>query len=252
MRPTPTARSVTLRAVVTVTLPPDHTETLGELSCFGGSYQYRPTAVTVTYESTHAGQPWRLADRIDVLGTPVVDGRDVRLPDGTAVDPRTFSVYASELPSTPDWFRDIVASAEPTTKPLVPQLRGDAVSAATRAAIDADLRGCMEDGYDSDKVNSVLGAISDASGLMIVCVWDFYDEYGPGGNSDFYVDPEDGGPLRELVGDLWRWLNSDPDDPDSPDSPGDPGTWTGSATSLHPDNLAWNDGRHNFAEDRND
>jgi hypothetical protein len=36
-----------------------------------------------------------------------------------------------------------------------------------------DLRGSMIDGYDDGKVNSVLGRISDASGIRLVCVWDF-------------------------------------------------------------------------------
>lgn len=115
----------------------------------------------------------------------------------------------------------------------------------------ADLRGSMAGGYDDDRVNRVLGAISDATGLDLVCVWDYYDDTGVGGDSQFYVQGQDG-ELRELAGDLWPWLNGDPADPETPATPGDPPTWLGERAAFTTADLAWDDGGwRNYAhEDR--
>lgn len=124
---------------------------------------------------------------------------------------------------------------------LVEQYRDDPLK------VIADLRGTMVDGYDDDDVNRVLGSISDASGLQLVCVWDVYDDCGVGGNSQFYL-LEAGGRLRELAGDLWRWLNGDPDDPDTPASPGLPGSWAGELADFTTDHLPYDDGFRNYAQ----
>jgi hypothetical protein len=110
----------------------------------------------------------------------------------------------------------------------------------------ADLRGSMVDGYDDEDVNRVLGRISDASGQPLVCVWDIYDDCGVGGNSQFYL-LEGGGRLRELTGDLWRWLNGDPEDPDTPASPGLPGSWAGELAGFTTEDLPYDDGFRNYA-----
>lgn len=110
----------------------------------------------------------------------------------------------------------------------------------------ADLRGSMIDGYTSETVGSVLGRVSDASGVLLVCVWDYVDDYGVGGNSQFYVQDAEGR-LRELVGDLWPWLNGDPDDPDTPGSPGAPESWIGDEAEITTDELHHTDGSHNYA-----
>lgn len=109
----------------------------------------------------------------------------------------------------------------------------------------ADLQGSMIDGYDDGKVNSVLGRISDASGIRLVCVWDVYDNCGVGGNSQFYVEEASG--LQELIGDLWRWLNDDPDDPDAPAFPGTPASWAGENAGFTTGDLPYADGFHNYA-----
>jgi hypothetical protein len=225
-----TVRSIRTRITVTVDLPTSHVETLRDDSASGNGYTYRPTTVIVTYEAA-PGEPWRLVGRIDILGNPIVDGQ--------IVTSHQFTVYASALPNMPLWLRAIVADAEPTIR-AEPRLRGD----STR--IDPELRGSMQDGYTSEDVNRVLGQISDDCGLRLVCVWDYYEGF-TGGDSNFYVDPEDGGPLRELAGDLWRWLNEDPDDPDTPVHPGDTTAWVGSTTAMYPNAMAWDDGQHNLA-----
>ncbi|EWM19644.1 hypothetical protein KUTG_09948 [Kutzneria sp. 744] len=121
----------------------------------------------------------------------------------------------------------------------------DASSLVAQYAAIADLRGSMDDGYDDDSVNRVLGRISEASGLRIVCVWDYYDAFGVGGNSDFYVNVD--GRLHYCAGDLWRWLNGSTEDPDTPTVPGLPASWVGAPTDLRDDQLRYDDGDHNYA-----
>ena len=94
-----------------------------------------------------------------------------------------------------------------------------------------DLRGCMTDGYTSEDVNRVFARIEEVTGVRLTCLWDYYDTYGYGGNSQFYVEDADGR-LYELAGDLWAWLNDDPTTPDTPVSPGTPASWRGAAANL--------------------
>jgi len=124
----------------------------------------------------------------------------------------------------------------------------DLVQSAQHHATLRDLRGSMADGYDHDQVNLILGRISAHSGLSLVCVWDCHDHVGFGGDSQFYVQA-DNGQLYELAGDLWTWLNGDTDDSDPAAAvlPGTPRTWTGHATAMTTSGLAYHDGAHNYA-----
>ncbi|MFI7641873.1 hypothetical protein [Nonomuraea sp. NPDC049400] len=108
------------------------------------------------------------------------------------------------------------------------------------------LRCRMADGYDDDRVNDILGRISQATGVRVVCVWNERDRWSCGGESNFYVEGDDGH-LRELAGDLWLWLNGRPDDPDTPHFPGLPASWIGPPTGVSAATLAWHDGEHNYA-----
>ncbi|WP_331773358.1 hypothetical protein OG948_59260 (plasmid) [Embleya sp. NBC_00888] len=102
------------------------------------------------------------------------------------------------------------------------------------AAVLNDLRGSMDDGYDQDHVNAVLGRLNDAFGTRLVCVWDYVDPCGFGGGSNFYLEDDDGR-LRELVGDLWGWLNHPAADPEAPQAPGRPADWRAdAATDIGP------------------
>lgn len=107
-------------------------------------------------------------------------------------------------------------------------------------------RGNMIHGYDNDDVNAVLGQISDVTGLTIVCVWEYYDDYGYGGDSRFCI-LSDNGTLYQQVGDLYPWLSGTPDDPHTPDSPGDPSTWIGPAEHITESAFVNGDGFHNYA-----
>ncbi|MEU0110668.1 hypothetical protein ABZ313_35630 [Streptomyces sp. NPDC006251] len=108
-----------------------------------------------------------------------------------------------------------------------------------------DLRGCMDDGYDADDVNRVFDRIEEATGLSLVCVWEYFDSFGVGGNSQFYVSLGDD-ELHDLTGDLWEWLNGHPDSPSTPASPGAPRTWIGPKADVAAD-FEYDDGRHNCA-----
>ncbi|MEV4078722.1 hypothetical protein AB0J43_00320 [Nonomuraea fuscirosea] len=108
------------------------------------------------------------------------------------------------------------------------------------------LRSALRDGYDDSRVNSVLGQISMAANVRVVCVWDKYDRLGFHGDSNFYIEATDGR-LLELQGGVWPWLNGAPDDPDTPHFPAPPDKWTGPPTPMSISTLARHDGQHNYA-----
>jgi hypothetical protein len=132
----------------------------------------------------------------------------------------------------PDLTDPAVIAALTTRKPAVPRPDRDARRRLRDLLEDGPgYAGAMIDGYTSEDVDRILGAFSAATGLNLICVWDFNDEAGTGGSSDFYVCGRDGDTF-ELAGDLWRYLNGDPGDPDSPATPGDPFTWVGAPAGL--------------------
>ncbi len=114
-----------------------------------------------------------------------------------------------------------------------------------RGTPNPELRGCMADGYDTDDVNNVLGEISDDTPHTLVCLWGSYDGIGGLDGSQFYIERD--GHLYELAGDLWAWLNDDPEDSDTPAEPGHPDTWLGKPAGITTRNLPWTDHRHNYA-----
>ncbi|MEU8075967.1 DUF6283 family protein [Catellatospora citrea] len=137
-------------------------------------------------------------------------------------------------------------TTEPTGSVAVADLSTD-----ERYALIADLAGCMVDGYTPEQVNLVFDRLREVFGVELVAVWEYLDVWGFGGNSDFYLRAEEGR-LRELAGDLWRWLNDSPDDPDRPTTPGSAKSWVGHAADFTLDGYT-SDGAHNAAaEDRRD
>jgi hypothetical protein len=95
----------------------------------------------------------------------------------------------------------------------------------------SDLQGCMVDGYTPEDIDRVFGRLENAFGVRLVCVWDYFDAFGYGGNSQFYVVGDDGR-LHESAGDLYTWLNFDPAADEAPDSPGPPDSWRGAPADL--------------------
>jgi hypothetical protein len=88
-----------------------------------------------------------------------------------------------------------------------------------------DLKNFLGEGYSDDEVVDVLGPVAEATGVHVICLWDYVDRYGCGGDSTWYVLAP-GGALHWLVGGLFAWINHGQGDP------GDPATWTGGAIGV--------------------
>lgn len=110
----------------------------------------------------------------------------------------------------------------------------------------AELRGCLHGGYNPDGVNRVLGRLSQVTGLQLVCVWDYVDTAGPGGNAQFYIERKRGR-LYTLSSKAWHWLSDDPAASDTTSDPGSPDTWKGDDSERRTRFLEWNDESHNYA-----
>ncbi|MBD0844275.1 hypothetical protein [Streptomyces sp. TRM68416] len=103
----------------------------------------------------------------------------------------------------------------------------------------ADLHGRFEDGYSADGIRTVFGRIYDEGGPYLVCVWEYADEYGFGGNSEFYAEGEDGD-LFEVQPDIHRWLSG------QQETPGPLDTWV-CAPVTEPTEFPVSDDFHNYA-----
>ncbi|GAA2967885.1 hypothetical protein [Kitasatospora cinereorecta] len=103
----------------------------------------------------------------------------------------------------------------------------------------AELHGTFERGYSADDVRSVFGRIADEGGPYLVCVWEYADEYGFGGNSEFYAEGEDGD-LFEVQPDIHRWLSG------QQETPGPLDTWV-CAPVTEPTEFPVSDDFHNYA-----
>lgn len=82
-------------------------------------------------------------------------------------------------------------------------------------------KGQFADGYDSDDVNRAFGAIKHVVGVDLICVWEYFDDAGYGGSSEFYL--VEGNTAYDLAGDLWPWLSGDTE----VEHPGNPQQWKG-------------------------
>ncbi|MER8233129.1 hypothetical protein [Streptomyces sp. NPDC094049] len=104
----------------------------------------------------------------------------------------------------------------------------------------ADLHGSFEHGYSADDIRRVFGRIGDAGGPYLVCVWELADDYGFGGNSEFYAEDENGH-LSEIQPDVYGWLTGEQE------TPGPVDTWVcARVTGLA--EFAATDDRHNCAK----
>ncbi|MFF8992604.1 hypothetical protein ACF09H_22240 [Streptomyces sp. NPDC014983] len=107
----------------------------------------------------------------------------------------------------------------------------------------ADLRSSMVDGYTPEDVNRAFSRVEDVTGIRLICAWDFYDDFGFGGNSDFFVERD--GEFHHLAGDLWQWLNGSSGDPETPTWPSPVEMWIGQPAHLA--DPVHDDGFHNIA-----
>ncbi|GAB2718141.1 hypothetical protein [Kitasatospora kifunensis] len=115
---------------------------------------------------------------------------------------------------------------------------------APRTSLEAlvdlqDLRGRFEDGYTPENIRSTFGRIQEAGGPLLVCVWDYADEDGFGGNSQFYSEDENG-TLFEVQLEIHQWLSG------KRGMPAPLETWT-CAPIAEPIESAITDGFHNHA-----
>ena len=150
-----------------------------------------------------------------------------------------------EVTAAVDWLNR-TAAREHTTLVWVPDAENPtALSERPTLALDPQLRGSMINGYDNDRINRILGRISDVSGLEVICLWDLHDHTGLGGDSDYHVVID--GRLHCLGGELAAWLNSEPDDPSAPITHGIPADWIGAPTDITVADLPYHDDFHNYA-----
>lgn len=78
----------------------------------------------------------------------------------------------------------------------------------------SDKRGTFADGYTPENINDLLGGVTGAD---LYCVWDYVDQYGMGGDSQFVGQVEEVDGLRWYpVSDvLWAYLTGTDDAPDT-------------------------------------
>ncbi|MFI6688465.1 hypothetical protein [Streptomyces sp. NPDC050485] len=103
----------------------------------------------------------------------------------------------------------------------------------------ADLYGRFRDGYTAEGVQAVFSRIHDAGGPYLVCVWEYSDALGFGGNSQFYAE-DDNGEFFEVQPDIHRWLSG------QQAALGPVDTWV-AAPVAEPIRYADSDDFHNYA-----
>ncbi|MGW9440601.1 hypothetical protein [Streptomyces sp. NPDC055607] len=103
----------------------------------------------------------------------------------------------------------------------------------------AHLHGRFEDGYSAESIRLVFARIYERGGPYLVCVWDYADAYGFGGNSQFYAENEDGD-LFEVQPGIHQWLSG------QQETPGPVSTWVCEPVS-EPTDFPVSDDFHNYA-----
>ncbi|BBX87971.1 hypothetical protein [Mycolicibacterium aubagnense] len=97
-------------------------------------------------------------------------------------------------------------------------------------------------GYTPEDINRVLGRIQLLTVTRIICVWEYFDDDGYGGNSElFFIDRHT---AHELAGQLWPWLLDGRSE--APHGPGDAASWKGRRADFDYTSLS-GDGLHNCA-----
>ncbi|MGI6797699.1 hypothetical protein [Gordonia sihwensis] len=110
----------------------------------------------------------------------------------------------------------------------------------------ADHEGRFAEGYTDDMINTTFGELQAAAGVTLICIWEYFDAWGYGGSSDFYILVND--IPHELAGTLRSWLAYNPAAGEDRMPLSEPETWAGAA---QPDYTNWadlpGDGWHNYA-----
>lgn len=200
-----------------------------------GTWDHLVKAGTGLLQAPQAVSVWKLAAE---LALQRLDAKAMSL-----ITPERLEEWAGR----PLTYSDLVRLDKAIPDSSVPEAIGMIVAGMDERDTEAiaDLRGSMVIDYDAERVNQVLGRISAVSGLRIVCVWDYHDAFGFGGDSDFFVDVD--GRFHYCAGDLCRWLNTPEYEPDAPDVPGAPSSWVGAPSEFHQGQFAYHDKGHNYA-----
>lgn len=96
----------------------------------------------------------------------------------------------------------------------------------------ADCEGVFADGYTDDMTRKAFGAIRAATGVALVCIWEYSDDWGYGGESCIYIVKDD--ILHEIDSTLYSWLTCYTKVDQLPE----PADWAGAA---RPDLACWAD-----------
>ncbi|MFF4173648.1 hypothetical protein [Streptomyces sp. NPDC001744] len=199
------------------------------------------TWLAIGHDQTRAGFPRMLAEPYVVLYLYTdSDGEDeeitvTRAPadgdvwdvvrgDGTGAECAVMTRPADQLAACVEAIADWLTMPQITPDPVIRL---------------AELNGTFAFGYGADDVRSVFGRIADEGGPRLVCVWEYADDFGYGGNSVFYVEDQDGG-LFEVSPDVRRWLTGQQQEP------GPLNTWTG-PRAYEPWEFPISDDFHNYA-----
>ncbi|WP_186782506.1 hypothetical protein [Streptomyces sp. CBG9] len=106
------------------------------------------------------------------------------------------------------------------------------------AATITDLRGRLADGFSEYDVQEVFGRIEDKGGPVLACMWEYVDQDGFGGTTQFLYEDPDGG-FFELSPTFTGWLGG------SEATPGPAESWLGEPADTFA--IAFSDHTHNYA-----
>ncbi|MFF2088538.1 hypothetical protein ACFVVM_32545 [Nocardia sp. NPDC058176] len=199
------------------------------------SIEYGTGTTPGIYPARHHTFAPALPDRLVITAEQIAHWAE-----GTCLSPREFAGLSTLLRTTvlPAVITKLVTTIAECREPL---------RSSPRQLPDR-LRASMHQGYTPEQVNDTFGLISDRFGVRVVCVWDYIDDTGFGGDSDLYIEvrTEAGINLAACDEQLLAWLTLPTTDPDAPTNPGDPARWQ-LAPTIMPTTGLTRDGLHNYA-----
>ncbi|WP_280217286.1 hypothetical protein [Nocardia neocaledoniensis] len=164
------------------------------------------------------------ADPADWFEPPVVPGFDFAVPDIGALYDALLAHYQLMIYRYDEAAGELATALHELDAPF------DTPSCT-------ELQGSLAHDYSPDEVAAVLRRLGNLTGMHLVCVWEYLDDTGAGGHSEFYIRSVGGDTLFRLAGDLLAWLTTPADDPAAPATPGKPIEWVGADTGTDPRTL---------------
>ncbi|MFB7865404.1 hypothetical protein [Streptomyces sp. NPDC056069] len=202
-------------------------------------------------DPTDLWQAHRAADNLsNTLASSYEEAMATGFP-GSADGQRLTQQLTEQLTTLRERLADLGVPTDPTRSPQpsagLPTSDGRpapahyADEALAPVVADGRLTGRFRDGYTEQEVNTAFAVLGAATGLRLVCVWEYRDRFGCGGNSQWFAEDSSGG-LWDLAGDLDAWLTGERS------HPGPAGSWVGRTVAHRVQALAWTDGEHNYAQ----